>query len=150
MKTNRTPEGLEATLSSSGFGRFITAAFLGLWLLFWTAGEGFALWMLVKGAWALLTGEPPEPGRDPLGAEGALPMGLFLLIWVSFWTLGGILAGREFLRLLFGRDIVRARAEALEIVHSYGLFRSHKDIPREDLRRFYQRPRRGALCVETA
>src|SRR5512146_450229 len=105
METNRTPEGLEVRLSSAGFGRFIGAAFLGFWLLFWVAGEGIALWMLAKGAWALITGEPPEPGRDPLDAQGALPIGLFLLIWLSFWTLGGVFAGREFLRLLFGRDI---------------------------------------------
>lgn len=150
MQTNRTPEGLEVRLSNAGFGRFIGAAFLGFWLLFWAAGEGFALWMLAKGAWALITGEPPEPGRGPLDAQGAVPIGLFLLIWLSFWTLGGVFAAREFLRLLFGRDILLARAEALEIVHSYGLFRSRKSVPREDLRRFYQQPRRGALCVETA
>jgi hypothetical protein len=149
MKLERSPEGLQATLSSSGLGRFIGAAFLGLWLLFWTAGEGFALWMFVRGAWALLTGEPPEPGRDPLNAESALPMGLFLLLWLTFWTFGGIMAGREFLRLLFGRDIILARAEAVEIRHSYGLFRTGKDVPRDEIRRFYQRPRRGALCVET-
>lgn len=149
MKTSRIPEGLEATLSSAGFGRFVGAAFIGFWLLFWTAGEGFALWMLLKGAWALLTGEPPEPDRDPLSAESALPMGLFLLVWLTFWTLGGMLAGREFLRLLFGRDVILARAEALEIKHSYGFFRTYKSVPREEIRRFYQRSRRGALCVET-
>ena len=104
MTTDRTPEGIETTLSVTGFGRFLGAAFIGVWLTFWAVGEAFALWLLAKGAWALLTGEPPEPGRSPLSAEEALPIGLFLLIWGSFWTLGGIFAGREFLRLLFGRD----------------------------------------------
>ena len=148
MKVNRAPEGLEVTISSSGFGRFITAAFIGVWLLFWTAGEGFAIWMLVKGIWAFLTGKPPGPGRGPISLDGALPVGLFLLLWLSLWTFGGFFAGRQFLRLLFGKDIIRAHAEGLDIVHSFGLFRSHKSVAREDIRRFYHQPRKGAFCVE--
>ena len=59
-------EGLEFRLRPGGPGRWFKAAFLGVWLCGWAAGEAFALWALVIGARALLTGEPPKPGAAPL------------------------------------------------------------------------------------
>ena len=133
----------------TGIGRFFSAGFLAIWLAGWAVGEAFALWFLAVGARSLLTGQPPEPGREPLRPELALPAGLFLLFWLSLWTLGGVMAGRELLRMLFGRDRIRLGYEALEIEHSYGLFRSREALPRVELRRFYQKRGSAALCVET-
>jgi hypothetical protein len=149
MKIERTAAGWEARLKIGGLGRFPGAAFLAVWLIGWVIGEGFALWILLLGAWALLTGRPPEPGRPLLTPAAALPVGLFLLFWLSFWTLGGVLAAREFLRLLFGRDRILARPDGLEVNQSCGLFRSREQWQRDELRRFYRKPSRGALCVET-
>jgi hypothetical protein len=149
MKIERTTAGVEARLKIAGFGRFIGAAFLVFWLTGWVIGEAFALCMLTMGAWALLTGRPPEPGREPLAPEAALPLGLFLLFWLTFWTLGGVLAGRELLRLLFGRDRILAWPDGLEVEQKCGLFRSREKWPRDALRRFYRKPGRGALCVES-
>jgi hypothetical protein len=142
--------GLEAELRITGIGRFFGVAFLGFWLVGWAVGEAFALWILGVGAWSLLTGQPPEAGREPFRPEFALPVGLFLLFWLSLWTLGGVMAGRELLRLLFGRDRIRVGHDTLEIEHSYGLFRSREKLQRNELRRFYRRPGSAALCVETA
>jgi hypothetical protein len=89
MNLERTANGLEARLKITGLSRFVGVAFLALWLCFWAVGEAFPIWFLTVGAWALLTGNPPEPGRQPLSPKWALPVGLFLLFWLAFWTLGG-------------------------------------------------------------
>ena|SRR5437879_893267 len=98
MKLERTAAGLEAQLRSAGIGRFFGATFLAVWLVGWAVGEAFALWMLVVGGCSLLTGQPPEVGREPIRPELALPVGSFLLFWLTLWTFGGVMAVRE----LFG------------------------------------------------
>src|SRR5882762_6825090 len=95
MIGERTSQGWEIQFKSRGPARFLGAAFLGFWLCGWAAGESFAVWMLGKGALSLLTGEPPSSGGRPLPLGPTLGAGIFLLVWLSFWTLGGILALRE-------------------------------------------------------
>ncbi len=133
----------------TGYGRFVSAAFLSVWLTGWALGETFVLGILGLGAWSLLTGQPPGTGRAPLHWEAALPTGLFLLLWLALWTLGGWAAGRELLRIIFGRDAIRAGADALEVEKSYGLFRSRRQVARDAIRGFHYKANRAALCVET-
>jgi hypothetical protein len=149
MKVEQTGSGLEARLDISGIGRFFGAAFLAFWLAGWAVGEGVVLWILGKGAWSLLTGTPLGPGDKPIAFGMVIAIGLFLLVWLSFWTLGGVAAGRELLRLLFGRDVVLAGDDGLQIKHFYGFFRSAKRWPRDDIRRFYRTTLCAPLCVET-
>ena len=149
MKVEQTGTGLEARLEIRGFGRFFGAAFLCVWLAGWALFEGVVLWFLGKGAWSLLTGAPVGPGDKPIPFGILIIAGLFVLVWLLFWTLGGVAAGRELLRLLFARDIVMAGDDGLEIKRSYGLFRSVKRWPRKEIRRFYRTSARGPLCVET-
>lgn len=150
MALQRTFQGLETELRSRGAGRFGSAGFLTIWLLFWIVGETFALWILGRGAWALLTGQPPGAGRAPLETAPALATGLFLVFWTAFWTLGGVLAGHEWLRLLFGRDRLIARSDGLEIVRGYGLFQTRKRLATGELVRFYlPYPAGSGLAVET-
>lgn len=149
MKLERIGGNLEARLSVRGAGRFFGAAFLSFWLAGWAVGETVVLWILGKGAWALLTGTPPGSDDRPMHPGAAMGVGLFLLFWVSLWTFGGIAAARELLRLLFGRDVLVAGPDGLEVKRSYGLFRSAKRWPRGDIRRFYRRSAGAALHVET-
>lgn len=149
MKLERTFQGLEATLKVSGGSRFSGAIFLVVWLTFWVVGEGVVLGILFWGAWCLLTGQPPGAGKAPLQPGPAIATGLFLLFWVSFWTLGGVLAWRELLRLLFGRDRLLVRPDALEVIHGYGLFSTRRLIPREQLLRFYRPHPGNLLSAET-
>src|SRR6476659_2825194 len=86
MRIERTADGWTVDLRSVGIGRFIGAAFLAVWLTGWAIGETFALWILTRGAWALFTGRPPGAGHNPLTLAVALPVGLFLLFWLTLWT----------------------------------------------------------------
>jgi len=149
MKVEQTGTGLEARLDIRGIGRFFGAAFLCVWLAGWAVGESVVLWIVGKGAWSLLTGQAFGSGDKPVHFGVAMIVGLFLVVWLFFWTLGGMAAGGELLRLLFGRDIVLAGDDGLEIKHSYGLFRSVKRWPRNEIRRFYRTSARTPLCVET-
>ena len=149
MKLERTGAGLETQLRITGLCRFGGVAFLALWLAGWAVGEGFVCWILGRGAWSLLTGQPLGAGQKTLEFTAALPIGLFLVFWLILWTIGGVAAGRELLRLLFGRDILLARHDGLEIKHCCGVFRSQKRLPREEIRRFYRVSTSAPLCVET-
>jgi hypothetical protein len=107
--------GYDARLRRTGIGRYIGASFLAAWLCGWAIGEAFVLWILIRGALALLSGEPPEPGRSPLEATPAVALGAFLLIWLAFWTVGGIAAGTQLLRELWGEDRLVLQPEGLAI-----------------------------------
>ena len=93
------------------------------WLCGWAFGETFAIWMLVKGAIALLTGMPPDPGRAPLQVTPAVLVGVFLLFWLSIWTLGGIAAIGELLRLLWGDDRILVASGRLTVTWLRGPLR---------------------------
>jgi len=146
----RTASGLEARLRVTGVGRFIGAGFLSFWLIGWVAGEAFALWMLIGGAHSLFTGTPTGAHHQPLSIGLACVGGVFLLFWLTLWTFGGIAAGRELLRLLFGRDCFLANSDGLKVEHSFGLFRSVIRFPRQEIRRFYRTTDWAPLCLETA
>jgi len=117
MTLTRTPFGWEARFKRSGYGRWFDAAFLAVWLIFWAVGAGFALWLLGMGAWSLSLDMPLEPERAPLALGPALAAGAFLLVWTSLWTLGGVLAVAEFLRLTVGEDRIALTADRLERLH---------------------------------
>src|SRR5262245_10804555 len=95
------------TLRPAGAGRFFGAAFLGVWLCGWACGEVFGLGFLLSALVSIVA-----PGAlERLGASGSFTHAaasamalLFMVLWLGFWTLGGILAGREFLRQLWAAD----------------------------------------------
>ena len=135
MAIERTPEGLEIRLVSRGCDRYVTAPFLMVWLCGWAAGEGFAIWLLVKGGIALLTGRPPDPGHAPLDLGPALLAGLFLLVWLSLWTVGGVAAFSELFRLLWGQDRITVSSGRLAVAKLRGPFRSRQSFDRHQIRR---------------
>ena len=148
MHVEESAIGRERRLQVSGIGRFLGVPFLSVWLVGWAIGEFFALAVLVKGGWSVLTGHAQAGAGVPL-AVGAVFAGLFLLVWLSLWTLGGIAAGHELLRLLFGRDVILSRQDELQIQHHYGLFRSVKNVRRDEIRRVYRPSPGGPVCVDT-
>lgn len=127
----------------------MVAAFLTVWLAIWALGEGVVLWILARGSRALITGTPPAPGWDALQPAPALALGTFLLLWLVFWTLGGVIAVREVLRLLCGWDRLVLTAEEIRIEHGLGLIRLRQRIPRAEVIRFHLWPSRAVLSADT-
>lgn len=134
MIGERTLEGWVVRLRPRGAGRYFTGAFLIVWLCGWAAGEGFVIWVLVKGASALLTGEPLNPGGDPLQAGLALAAGAFLLFWLSIWTLGGIAAIAALFQMLWAEDRLIAGSGGLTLRWARGPFGGRREFPRDRLR----------------
>jgi len=149
MKEERTFDGLEVTLRPTGGGRFLGAGFLTVWLLFWALGECLVLWLLIMGGWALLTGQPPEPGRAPLAVAPSLFGGGFMILWLAFWTVGGIAAINEWLRLVWSRDRLVVRPDGLDVIWHTGPFRKREHIARPRLRRIHHPPQTPNLLAET-
>ncbi len=149
MDIRRTFSGLEATLTLRGVGRFFSAGFLLVWLTGWLVGEALVLWLLIVGAKSLVTGEPPEPGRDPLAVGPSLAMGLFLLTWLALWTFGGVAAMHEMLRLLWSRDRLLVRQHVIEVRRRVGWLSSLVRIERSELRGIRRRESGSALIAET-
>ena len=149
MSGERTVDGWELRLRSRGADRYVSGAFLAFWLCGWAVGESFVLWLLVKGAWALLTGTPPEPGRALLETGPAVLVGLFLLVWLTLWTIGGIAAAMELLRLLWGEDRIRVTSGRLTVSWIRGPFRSTRHFERDAIRQIALVGRRGHLSLQT-
>jgi len=137
------------SLRPCGIGRFFTAGFLLFWLCGWAAGEGFALWILANGACALMSGTPLGSGHAPLQTGPALAVGAFLLFWLALWTLGGLAATRELLRLLWSEDRLSAEAGGLVLLRRLGPLRMRREFPRDTLRRIFLSPGNRALAIET-
>jgi len=149
MTIERTGEGLEVRLRPRGFGRWFSAAFLLVWLCGWLAGECFAIWMLVGGArafvsWALFD---PAQTSQPMGM--AVLAGLFLLLWLSFWTLGGYAAGREFLRLVSSEDRILVQQGTLVLRRRIGPFRSTHSVPRDEVAGLHAVAGKNRVIAET-
>ena len=138
VSIQRTFRGLEVRLHSIGKARFFSAAFLGVWLAGWAAGEAVVLWLLVVGGWSLLTGRPPEPGRAPLEIGPGVAIGAFLTLWLALWTFGGIAALYEFLRLLWSADRLAISSGGLEVARKIGFITRRMLYPRESVRRLYR------------
>ena len=137
------------TLRARGVGRFFMAAFLGVWLAMWVVGEAVGIGLL---ATVLLGGLAHKsvrqwPGDVPPEAFGVVLV--FLLLWVTFWTFGGLTAIVHFLRSLAGADHVRMLADGFELTQRAGPFRRVRTLQRAELRRIRVRGHDKALVADT-
>jgi hypothetical protein len=139
MTIDRGPRGADIfTLKPIGWGRVFEIPFLALWLSFWVVGEGVAVTLLgaILGDLIARALGVTLSFSSRLAPDGSAPFFLlFLLFWLTMWTLGGIAAGTHFLRALAGRDVISVSPDGLEIEWRAGPFRRRRTIKRGDIRR---------------
>ena len=145
--------GSTRSLRPSGIGRYFIAAILSAWLVGWIAGEVFAITMLGV-LFSLIAGALPEHlpawSADLLTSGGAALALLFLLFWLTFWTIGGIVALTQVLRSLVGEDVIGLTDSGFEIVHRAGPFRRRYAFDRSAIRRLRMRPHDKAVVADMA
>jgi len=152
-----TIEGDSVTLRATGFGRYVEAAFLGVWLVFWAAGEAFAL-AVVGSMLAALFGflrdsELTRLGRSVLdrapGFEiGFIAMFLFLMVWLTVWTFGGLAALYSCLRALAGSDRLTVSGGLLELTWRAGPVHRTRHFDRTRTRRIRIRSHDKAVVAD--
>lgn len=142
------------TLQPRGAGRFAGAAFLSLWLCGWLLGETFALTALLGTLLATFAPAVIESwglaGRVPAAGGGGAFVLVFLSVWLTFWTMGGLAAMRELLRMLAARDRVRVGGGVVELDQRLGPFRHRSEVPVDGIRRVVLDRRRRAVTLDTA
>jgi len=144
--------GWQVRIRARGWLRFLPAAFLGAWLCGWAVGEWFVVSILVRGAagvFGIDANPMPAPMMNGSPATGGtlLFIATFMIIWLAFWTLGGVLALRELLMLISGDERVRWDSQGIEVRRAAGPFTRTQRIRGEDLRGI--RLRSGRLEADT-
>ena len=143
-----------ATLRPTGIGRYFSAAFLGIWLVGWAVGEVVVLWvlltMIVVPVLRRGGADLPDMFQSWQAAGAPLAIFIFLLVWVTFWTIGGYAAITQFLRSLAGKDRIRLLPTGFELVRAAGPFKRTRLIDRDDVRRVRVRHHDHALVADTA
>ncbi len=145
--------GSTRSLRPSGIGRYITAAFLSVWLAGWIVGEVFAISMLgllfssIAGAFRE---HLPAWSADLVASGGVAFALLFLLFWLTFWTIGGIAALTHLMRSLVGEDVIGLTDSGFELVRRAGPFRRRYSFDRSGIRRLRIRPHDKAVVADTA
>ena len=154
MTTDRGPHGDTFSLKPTGWGRYIfDIPFLAVWLSFWLVFE-VAVLVLLGGILAGVIGQAlgfTVSFASRLSPDGSAPFFLlFLLVWLTMWTVGGLAAGTHFLRILAGRDVISVTPAGLELTWRAGPFRKRRTIAHGDIRRVRVNLQGDALVVDTA
>jgi hypothetical protein len=146
--------GSTASLRPSGIARYFGAAFLLVWLGGWALGEAFALgflFFIVRSVVSSAAGVPwPIPGGEWIAGGAAGLVFLFLLIWLTLWTFGGVAAITELLRSLAGEDTVSVQMSGVELQRRAGPFRRTRTFDRAKIRRVRLRRHDQAVVMDTA
>jgi hypothetical protein len=120
---------LELRFRPAGAARWLEAGFLSVWLTGWAVGELIVLALLGRGILDLLRGRP-LPGQ-PGSLLMLLPVGIFLLIWLSLWTAAGLVALRQWLSCFWAQDRLTLTSTDLEIHRWLGPCRRRRKLPRQ-------------------
>lgn len=105
-------EGSSLTVIIPSPKNYVTLVILGFWLVGWTFGEVMAGGILIAGIIQLLS----KPSEISLGSMAGLSGGgLFMLVWLTLWTIGGAFAIYTFLWQLMGKEIVEVSYETIKI-----------------------------------
>lgn len=146
-------EGTSATLRPTGIARYFGAAFLVVWLVGWAIGEVFVLGflvMLIRSVAGSAVGLSwPIPGGQWIAGGAAGFVLLFLVVWLSLWTFGGLAAINELLRSVAGEDRVSADSTGVQLVRRAGPFERVRTFERSVIRRVRIRRHDKAAVIDT-
>jgi hypothetical protein len=148
IEIQHTPDGLVVRSRPDGVGRIGGALFLAIWLCFWLVGETVVLGVLVSGASVLLTGHELSGAPRMIELLPALGVGGFMLVWITFWTFGGVMALLELLRLISSEEKLLVGPDALTIGHRRGPFSWTSTVKRADVRNVRVSPRTRMLVLD--
>lgn len=145
--------GIGVELRPKGWLRYFGVAFLTVWLCGWLVGEVLAIAVLLACLGQTFAPEVLSrwlPARlTPAGGAG-LAIGLFISVWLTFWTFGGIAAIGQWLRTLGGFDRLAIEAGDLTWASGFGPFTwARKRWPRGQVRAIRTGGRYDALLVDT-
>jgi hypothetical protein len=141
------------TLRPTGPWRYAGAVFLAVWLAGWAIGEVFAVGAIA----AIVMSAIPALNRivlsslpDTLTAGVTVFVFLFLLVWTTFWTIGGFAAFTRFLRDIAGEDRLQLVPTGIQLTRRAGPFRRVRTIDRGHVRRIRVRHHDQALVADTS
>ena len=149
--------GSTRSLRPTGIGRYVIVAFLSVWLVGWIVGEVFAITIL-GALFSSIAGAFPEH-RPAWSADffvgswagGGVAFALLvLLVWLTFWTIGGIAALTQLMRSLVGEDVIGLTPSGFDLVRRAGPFRRRYAFDRSGIRRLRIRPHDEAVVADTA
>jgi hypothetical protein len=96
--------------------------YLGFWIIFWAFGEIMVGSIFSK---ALIGSYSKQIPDNNAGVSAILFMGVFLFIWLTIWTAGGIYAIYTFLWQLAGKEVVEISTESIRYQRAiFGLGRA--------------------------
>ncbi len=118
-----------AVFRPGGIARFFKTGFIGLWLCGWLVGEILAVGIVLASLGVSVAPDLMRPLHVPELQEpqGASWFALaFMLFWLTLWTLGGLTAMYEMMRLLASEDRIAWDGEGVEIFRRIGPFRRRR------------------------
>ena len=71
----------------------------------------------------------------------------FLIVWLTFWTIGGLAALTHMLRSLAGEDVIALAGSGVDLMRRAGPFRKRYAFERADIRRVRIRPKDSAVVM---
>ncbi len=94
------------------------------------------MFLIGAGIHLLVTGAPMS-GGEPARLGPALADGCFLAVWLTLWTIGGLMAIRKPLRSVWAEDRLALVRESLTRVRRLGPCRFTQRLARAELRRVF-------------
>jgi hypothetical protein len=140
-----------------GIGRYFEAAFLGIWLAFWSVFEAVVAGVLGSMLLALFgflrDSRLTTIGRSALERAPGFEIGfsfafLGLAIWLALWTFAGLAAWYRFLRIIAGADRLSVSNGVLTLSWRAGPIRRRRLFDRSEVRRIRVRRHDKAIVAD--
>jgi hypothetical protein len=116
---------------------YFAILFLGFWLVGWAIGEVVVGGLVILGIIGLLFNLPEIGNIKIEGMAGMSFGGLFILVWLGGWTVGGGYALYTFLWHLAGKENIEINSDSLKIQHAifgFGKIKEYLATHVKDLR----------------